>query len=452
MKTSTSNGSVRKWRRYPAYKESGVESFGQIPSHWTLKPTKHACGMNAESLGEATPSDYEMEYVDIGNVTSLGKILSTQRFRFEDAPSRARKVVRHSDTIISTVRTYLRAIAHISDPVDNLIVSTGFAVLRPNGVLAPRFLWRAVQAHEYVEKVVTHSVGIGYPAISPTTLGTLPLWVPPLDEQCRIVAFLARETTKIDAMIAKKERLIELLQEKRTALISHAVTKGLDPTVPMKDSGIRWIGSIPHHWQLLPVRRIAKRVDVGIAEASTHAYRDTGIPIIRSTNVRRNHIDKNDLLFIDPGFAEKNHSKYLFAGDLLTTRTGANLGMTAIVPPDLDQSQCFTLLVTTLRSGFVPRFFCYFMNSTAGQFYFSIESWGAGQHNLSVPIIQEMPVAVPPLEEQTKIVQHVMRVADLLDPVVAKIRNGIERLQEYRTALISAAVTGKIDVRQEVEP
>ena len=158
-----------------------------------------------------------------------------------------------------------------------------------------------------------------------------------------------------------------MLLEKRTALISHAITKRLDPSVPMKDSGIRWIGKIPQHWHICSARRIASRVDVGIAEAATHAYRDAGVPMIRSTNVRRNYLDTNDILFIDESFAQRNKSKYLMTGDIVTTRTGANLGMSAVVPTELNRSQCFTLLVTTLRSGYDPCFYCYFMNSTVAE-------------------------------------------------------------------------------------
>jgi type I restriction enzyme S subunit len=138
------------------------------------------------------------------------------------------------------------------------------------------------------------------------------------------------------------------------------------------------------------------------------------------------------------------------AGDIVTTRTGANLGMSAVVSSKFNYSQCFTLLVTTLRSGHNPDFYCYFMNSTAGQFYFSVESWGAGQHNLSVPIIQDMPVVVAPACEQQKIALHLREETSRIDALIAKVREAIERLHEYRTALISAAVTGKIDVRDEV--
>jgi type I restriction enzyme, S subunit len=444
MKTSTSvTGDVRQWRRYSDYQSLANASRNgtALPKHWAARRLKFVAPAIENKLPRKPTN---CTYVGLENIEShTGRLLLDAPI--EQVDSTVSRFI-EDDILFGKLRPYLAKV--VLAPFTG-VCSTEILVLRPLSDAIPQFLKYQLLSEGFIKSVDSATYGVKMPRANSSQVGDVRVSLPPPDEQRCVVAFLDQRTAKIDALIAKKEQLIELLQEKRTALISHAVTKGLDRTVPMKDSGIRWIGSIPHHWRLLPVRRIAKRVDVGIAEASTHAYRDTGIPIIRSTNVRRNHIDKSDLLFIDPGFAEKNRSKYLSACDLLTTRTGANLGMTAIVPPDLDQSQCFTLLVTTLRSGFAPRFFCYFMNSSAGQFYFSIESWGAGQHNLSVPIIQEMPVPVPPLEEQTKIVQHVMRVADLVDPVVAKIRDGIDKLSEYRTALISAAVTGKIDVREE---
>ncbi len=240
---------VRRWKRYPAYKPSGVTWLGDVPAHWQVKPLKHICGMNNSVLTDAAAPDFEIRYVDIGNVDSLGRILEEQTFLFENAPSRARRRVRDGDTIISTVRTYLKAIAFMDNPAPNRIVSTGFAVLRPYPGIEPKFLWRLVQSSEFVDSVVSHSEGIGYPAINPSQLGALPAWLPPLDEQRRIAAFLDRETANLDALIAKKERLIELLQEKRTALISYAVTKGIDPSVDLKESGIEWVGQIPSPWQ-----------------------------------------------------------------------------------------------------------------------------------------------------------------------------------------------------------
>ncbi len=218
-----------KYRPYPACKDSGVEWLGEIPAHWEVKRLKYVAGLNPDVMAEDTDPDYVMSYVDITGVDSNGRISGTEDLRFEAAPSRARRRVQDGDTILSTVRTYLKAIAFMENSPENLVVSTGFVVLRPGPELYPRFLYRLVQSHEFVEAVVAHSEGVGYPAINPDELALLRVWLSSLTEQKAIATFLDRETAKIDALVAKKERLIELLQEKRTAIITQAVTKGLDP-------------------------------------------------------------------------------------------------------------------------------------------------------------------------------------------------------------------------------
>ena len=209
-------------------KDSGIEWLGEIPAHWETRRLKCAAAINTDTLPENTESDFGLQYVDIGNVDSTGNILDVQEMPFERAPSRARRQVRHGDTIISTVRTYLKAIAYIEHPSDNLIVSTGFAVLRPRPELEPRYLWRLVQSQGFVDAVVAHSEGIGYPAIAPTKLAELPVWIPPIPEQRAIAAYLDRETAKTDAAVAEIETSIAHLEEYRTALISAAVTGKID--------------------------------------------------------------------------------------------------------------------------------------------------------------------------------------------------------------------------------
>ena len=209
-------------------KDSGISWLGEIPAHWETRRLKCAAAINTDTLPENTESDFGLQYVDIGNVDSTGNILDVQEMPFERAPSRARRQVRHGDTIISTVRTYLKAIAYIEHPSDNLIVSTGFAVLRPRPELEPRYLWRLVQSQGFVDAVVAHSEGIGYPAIAPTKLAELPVWIPPIPEQRAIAAYLDCETAKTDAAVAEIETSIAHLEDYRTALISAAVTGKID--------------------------------------------------------------------------------------------------------------------------------------------------------------------------------------------------------------------------------
>ena len=234
----------RRFRPYSEYRNSGVEWLGEIPAHWKIERLKYLATLNDEALAQSTDPNFEMAYVDIGNVDAVAGITGTDTIVFEKAPSRARRVVRSGDVIVSTVRTYLRAITAIEAPESNLIVSTGFAVIRPQQ-LESSFASYALRAPHFVERVVANSVGVSYPAINTSSLACFPIVYPTIDEQRAIATFLDRETARIDGLVARKERLVELLQEKRTALITRAVTRGLDPNVPMKDSGVEWLGEIP---------------------------------------------------------------------------------------------------------------------------------------------------------------------------------------------------------------
>ncbi len=212
-------------------KDSGVEWLGEIPAHWKVKPLKAVAFVNPETLAEDTDPDYEFDYIEITDVNFDGSISGKEFMYFNNAPSRAKRKVIQGDIIISTVRTYLKAIALIKESnTRELIVSTGFAVLRnkDKGELENEFLWRLVQSSIFVEKVVSYSEGVSYPAITPYVLGTLPIWFPPPTEQKEIVLFLNRKIGKIDYLTSKVHKSIELLKEHRTALISAAVTGKID--------------------------------------------------------------------------------------------------------------------------------------------------------------------------------------------------------------------------------
>jgi type I restriction enzyme S subunit len=217
----------------------------------------------------------------------------------------------------------------------------------------------------------------------------------------------------------------------------------------MCDSGISSLGDIPTHWRVKRLKRITGRVDVGIAEAATHAYADEGVPMIRTTNVRPNQLLLDDLVHVESWFAATHRSKELFAGDLVTVRTGVP-GTTAVVPRELNRSQCFTMLMATPRESQVPEFLSYYLNSGAARVYFEIEGLGTAQTNISVPILQQIQIPVPPKHEQHAIVTHIALEMARIERAVLKVELGIELLRESRAALMTAAVTGEIDVREEV--
>jgi len=246
--------------KYESYKDSGVEWLGEIPSHWNIKKLKFCCKSNVRVLPENAPPDLQIQYVDIGSV-SQGKIERVEYHAFKDAPSRARRLAQRGDTIISTVRTYLKAISYIEEEYEDCIFSTGFAVLNPSNFFDSKFFSYLLQSEIFIDEVVRYSKGVSFPAITSLELGNLPVSIPNIEEQKRIVEFLDRTTTDIDRAIAQKQRLIELLKEQKAIVINQAVTKGLNPNVPMRDSGIEAIGEIPEHWQVTRLKRLFLEID-----------------------------------------------------------------------------------------------------------------------------------------------------------------------------------------------
>lgn len=261
-------------KKYQAYKDSGISWIGEIPVDWSIKKLKYYTTINDEVLTESTAPNYEFRYVDIGSVTLQKGIEQYQGFSFENAPSRARRIVRAGDVIVSTVRTYLKAVASIQDDKD-VIASTGFAVIRPKEVDS-RFLAYSLANHYFVEMVSSRSTGVSYPAINASEMVDIKNVLPPNDVQKCIADYLDRKTAAVDTAISDKEKLIQLLEEQRTSIICSAVTKGIDSTAKMKDSGVAWLGEIPEHWGvsksqwLFSLRKEKARPDDEQLTASQH--------------------------------------------------------------------------------------------------------------------------------------------------------------------------------------
>ena len=206
-----------------------------------------------------------------------------------------------------------------------------------------------------------------------------------------------------------------------------------------KESGIEWIGEIPEHWINASFRRVCERNIVGIAEAATDSYNEKGVPILRSTNIK-NGVIQGEIYLIDEAFDEKNKSKRLFKNDIITVRTGYP-GQSAVITEDLHNCQCFTLLISTLKYNVNPQFYNYYINSYCGIKYFEITAWGSAQLNISVPILQELPITIPTIEEQTSIANYLDSKTTEIDQVVADKEALVNLYEEEKKALINEAVT-----------
>ena len=217
-----------------------------------------------------------------------------------------------------------------------------------------------------------------------------------------------------------------------------------------KDSGINWLGKIPENWKYGTLKRLATRIVVGIAEAATHAYVNEGIPILRATNIRENKIIGN-ILHVSADYSRGRESKLIYSCDLVTVRTG-NAGVTALIPQELDKCQCFTMLITTLKENVSNRFYCYFLNSQSAKIYFSIEGWGTAQINISVPILQNLSIPIPPPQEQKAIARYLDRKTAEIDKLIAQKERLIELYEEEKTAIINQAVTKGINPDVKSKP
>ncbi|PKO27596.1 MAG: restriction endonuclease subunit S [Betaproteobacteria bacterium HGW-Betaproteobacteria-5] len=436
--------------RYKKYEDT--DALGLLPAHWQTKPLKWVSTINDEALPETTPPDYQLEYVDIGSVSLSAGIEKTEYLEFKDAPSRARRIVRDGDVLVSTVRTYLKAIAPIESPPENLIASTGFAVVRPNQGCVSGFLKYSLQSERFVDEVIARSTGVSYPAINASDLGRIYVPAPPVGEQTTIAAFLDRETAKIDGLIAEQEKLISLLAEKRQATISHAVTKGLNPDAPMKDSGVSWLGEVPAHWDVVALKYLVSSPIID-GPHETPVKHDNGIPFVSAESLSKGFIDFDKIWgHISP----EDHAKYCkryspMRGDILIVKLGATTGTTAIVETDKEFNVWVPLAAVRLQEGIEPKFVCNVLKSNNMKIAYEL-NWTYGtQQTLGLGTISNLRVPIPPIEEQKEIVKYLDSILPLLNSLSDEASRGIALLKERRSALVSAAVTGKIDVRHFAE-
>ncbi len=440
------------WKTYPAYKSSGVEWLGDVPEGWDVKRLKYSASINDETLPETTDPEFEFEYVDIGGVNAVDGITSTEQMVFENAPSRARRKVRHGDTIVSTVRTYLRAIAPIRNPPKNLIVSTGFAVVRPRKV-EDAYLAYALCEWSFVESVVARSTGVSYPACNASEVGCIPIPLPPPSEQRAIADFLDRETGKIDRLVAKKRELIEKLKEERAALISGTVTRGLNPDAKMKPSGVEWLGDVPEGWEVRRLKYIFPRLFSGVSVNSDNFPTSDESPgILKTSCVYGNTFrpDENKRILdseIDRVTCPVTKNSLIIS----RMNTPELVGSCGYV--DIDYSHLYLpdrLWIARFQNHKLAhgKFSWYLVISHAICALTGSLATGTSDSmkNLTQEAFLNILVAVPPLPEQRAIADFLDRDTGKIDRLASKVEKAIARLQEYRAALITATVTGKIDV------
>lgn len=397
-----------------------------LPKGWSSKRLKHLATYNDEVLAESTDEFKEIDYVEISGVSLAHGIEEIKRVSFGQAPSRARRKVRSGDILISTVRTYLRAIAKIDEASSDLIVSTGFCVVRPNDRIDSGFLGWATKSDQFVSEVVARSIGVSYPAINPSELVTIHLPLPPLDTQRRIVRFLNEKTAWIDGLIKKKRFLLGRLSEMRLSVVAHVVTKGLSPDAQMKFSGIDWLGDIPTHWDIVPLRWYLRT-------SSGEGLRNVDIADERTETDYAPVIGGNGIM----GFTNATNTE---KATLVIGRVGAHCGN---VHP-IDEPSWIT--DNALKVYDTRRFNRDYLLYTLRTRDLNTLASQNAQPLMTGETVKAQYLPCPPASEQQAIGKKLEQSIRNLENVTARVNQSVLLLSEYRSALVSAAVSGQLEV------
>ncbi|MFH1313089.1 MAG: restriction endonuclease subunit S [Candidatus Eisenbacteria bacterium] len=413
-----------KWKPYPEYKRLGVEWLGEVPANWRVKQLKRTFVI----LNGSTPRTAEPDYWD-GEIRwatpdDLGALQgdtleTTRRMITREGYESCGTTLAPQGSLVLSTRAPIGHLALTGSPV---CTNQGCRCLVFRAEDDARFFYY----HLLSTKQVLESWGQGstFKELSRDGLGGIRLTSPPVSEQRAIAGFLDRETGRIDALIEKKERQIELLQEKRSALISHTVTKGLNPNVRVKDSGIQWLGQIPAHWVLIRFK-YAMVLQRGY-DLPREQFIEGQYPVYASNGII--------------GF----HNEYTTSGPSITVGRSGSVGEINYIQKDFWAHNTALYVKTFL--GVMPRFGYYLLTALDVRYL----SEGSAVGTLNRNYIHNLRIVLPGGSEQRIIAAFLDKEMIRIDTLMERIRESINTLREYRTALITAAVTGKIDVREEV--
>ena len=446
------------YQPYPAYKDSGVEWLGMIPEHWDVSQMKSGLisiqngvwGDDPDGSEDDTPcarvADFDRVSLTVNEpLPTLRKITADQRLY---------KKVSTNDLLLEKSgggeQTTVGAVVQYVGEND-IVCSNFVAVIKCKDHVFPRWLC-------YLSFSL-YSAGVNVRSIKQTTgiqnldshqYSSEQVSFPPLVEQRAIAAHLDRETARIDSLITKKTRFIELLKEKRQALITQAVTKGLDPHVKMKDSGVEWLGEVPEHWEVRPLKFIAD-VQTGIAKGKDNTGVATiEVPYLRVANVQDGYLDLTDISNIE--IPVNLSSKYLLKiGDVLMNEGGDfdKLGRGHIWNGEIENCIHQNHVFAVRPHGVTPNWLNTFASSAAAQFYFMSRSkQSTNLASISSSNLMELSVPLPPKKEQENTLAKLNSLLSRVDVTITQSNRSITLLKERRSALITAAVTGQIDLRE----
>ena len=438
---------MSRYKPYPQYKDSGVEWLGEVPEHWEIVSIKRLCsikrGASPRPIDDSKYFDDDGEYawVRISDVTaSQGYLTQTTQ--------KLSQLGKNLSVPLDPGELFLSIAGSVGKPIITNIkccIHDGFVYFKDYRENLKLLFW--------VFASVQPCLGLGKMGtqlnLNVDTVGEIKIGLMPEYEQNAIANFLDNATCKIDTLIQKQQNLIELLKEKRQALISHAVTKGLNPHVKMKDSGVEWLGEVPEHWEVMKIKHMLE-IPITDGPHETPEFIDEGVPFVSAEAISSSCIDFNKIRGYISREANEIYSKKYSPKlhDIYMVKSGATTGVTAIVNDRIDFNIWSPLAVFRCSQKALPNFLLNYLRSK--NFFKAIElHWSFGtQQNIGMNVLENLFICLPAIQEQQEISNYLDNATCKIDTLITKAQKAIELLKERRTALISAAVTGKIDVRE----
>ena len=441
---------AQRWKPYPAYKDSGVEWLGEVPEGWEVKRLKFCVNSGfqygANVAAELTDHDLP-RYIRITDMNDDGT-LKDDTFRSLAYEQAEPYLLRNKDILLARSGATVGK-SFMYDKSMGTAAYAGYLIrISVNNTINADYLYAFINSDSYWQWINSIFIQATIQNVSAEKYANFVLPIPSLDEQQVIASFLDRECARIDALIEKKRRLLELLAEKRRAVITQAITRGLDPNAPMKNSGVEWFGKVPEGWEIVKVKYLTSKVGSGkTPSGGATVYQDDGVFFLRSQNVYDEELKLDDIVCISNEIDQEMQNSQVRPGDVLLNITGASLGRTCRVPltfpaANVNQHVCI------LRFGDSAEFASWALKSEPLKGQISLAQSGAAREGLNFEEIRDLFLTLPSTLDQIAITSFLDAETAAIDARRRAHEKSIALLREYRASLITHAVTGKIDVRE----
>lgn len=424
--------------RYDGYKESGVDWIGEMPSSWSISKIKYIGSyVNGYAFKPADWSSKGLPIIRIQDLTGSNEAPN----RFEGTLDE-KYLIEDGDLLVSWAATIgaFRWSGHKGWLNQHI-----FKVIPNENLCTKKYAyWLFDSSVKELDHANKHGIMMAHLTASVFNSFTVPL--PPLNEQDAIAQWLEIEVNRVEKTIDSCLKSVSLLNEYRQSIITEAVTHGLDPSAPMKPSGIEWMGDIPANWQARRVKAVVQRLNVGVVIEPSKYFDDNGtVPFLRGVNIKADGFDLSDLRYITTQSNALLKKSIVHTGDIVVVRDGAP-GTALVIPPQLDGANCVSLLELTCASNIKPTYLRYALAANCSQAQFAFLSNGTAIKHLNASELGMIFVTVPLLSEQDEIIAYLDAKTAEIDALIASKERQVELLREYRKSIISEAVTGKFKV------